>query len=86
MANGEGQERVGAGIHKMRKGLPFGLRELHTDNGGEFLNRVQLLSQIRRLEQELWQLARKSSTSDPSSKEPKEEAASPPADTQASGT
>ncbi len=37
---GKGQERVGAGIHKMRKGLPFGLRELHTDNGGEFLNRV----------------------------------------------
>ncbi len=37
---GKGQERVGAGIHKMRKDLPFALRELHTDNGGEFLNRV----------------------------------------------
>ncbi|MCL5026238.1 MAG: hypothetical protein M1531_07060 [Chloroflexi bacterium] len=31
---------VGAGIHKIRRGLPFALRELHTDNGGEFLNRV----------------------------------------------
>ncbi|MCL5025457.1 MAG: hypothetical protein M1531_03035 [Chloroflexi bacterium] len=29
---------MGTGIHKIRQGLPFALRWLHTDNGGEFLN------------------------------------------------
>jgi len=35
---GKGQQRVGSGVHKIRQELPFALRELHTDNGGEFLN------------------------------------------------
>lgn len=35
---GKGQKRVGTGVHKMRRGLPFGLKEIHTDNGSEFIN------------------------------------------------
>jgi hypothetical protein len=35
---GLGKERVGAGLHRIRTRLPMGLRELHTDNGGEFIN------------------------------------------------
>lgn len=37
---GKGQERVRAAIHRVRQALPFALRELHTDNGSEFLNCV----------------------------------------------
>src|SRR6185437_9303930 len=37
---GKGQERVGAGLHHIRRRLPFAWRELHTDNGSEFLNSV----------------------------------------------
>jgi hypothetical protein len=37
---GKGQQRVGTGIHYLRRRLPFPLRELHTDNGGEFLNQL----------------------------------------------
>ena len=37
---GKGQARVGAALHQVRQGLPFALRELHTDNGSEFLNGV----------------------------------------------
>jgi len=37
---GKGQERVGAAMHKIRQSLPFALKELHTDNGSEFLNEV----------------------------------------------
>ena len=37
---GKGQDRVRAGVAKIRRDLPFGLRSLHTDNGGEFLNGV----------------------------------------------
>ena len=37
---GKGQERVGTGMHLVRRRLPFALKELHSDNGGEFLNRV----------------------------------------------
>jgi len=32
------QEKVGAGLQLTRARLPFQLRELHTDNGGEFIN------------------------------------------------
>lgn len=35
---GLGKERVGAALHHVRKRLPFALRELHTDNGSEFIN------------------------------------------------
>lgn len=35
---GKGKERVGTGVHKTRVRLPFPLKELHTDNGGEFIN------------------------------------------------
>ena len=35
---GKGQQRVGSGIHRGRLRLPFSLTELHTDNGGEFIN------------------------------------------------
>jgi transposase InsO family protein len=35
---GKGQERVGSALHEARGRLPFALRELHTDNGSEFLN------------------------------------------------
>lgn len=37
---GKGQQRVGSAVHHVRTRLPFPLRELHTDNGGEFLNHV----------------------------------------------
>lgn len=35
---GKGKDRVGGGIHQVRQRLPFPLRELHTDNGSEFIN------------------------------------------------
>ena len=35
---GKGKERVRSGVHKTRLRLPFALKELHTDNGGEFIN------------------------------------------------
>ena len=35
---GLGMQRVGAALHHVRRDLPVPLRELHTDNGGEFLN------------------------------------------------
>lgn len=35
---GLGKERVGTALHHVRKRLPFPLRELHTDNGSEFIN------------------------------------------------
>ena len=34
---GKGQGRVGSGVHAIRERLPMGLRELHTDNVGEFI-------------------------------------------------
>jgi hypothetical protein len=37
---GKGYERVGTGVHHIRQRLPMPLRELHTDNGGEFLNHI----------------------------------------------
>lgn len=37
---GKGKERVGGGVHRVRQRLPFSLRELHTDNGSEFLNHI----------------------------------------------
>jgi len=37
---GKGYARVGTGIHLIRQRLPMPLRELHTDNGGEFLNHI----------------------------------------------
>ena len=37
---GKGQERVGGALHAVQTRLPFPLRELHTDNGSEFLNSV----------------------------------------------
>jgi hypothetical protein len=33
-----GMGRVGAGVHEMARRLPVPLRELHSDNGGEFIN------------------------------------------------
>jgi predicted DNA-binding transcriptional regulator AlpA len=36
---GHGKQRVGAGMHYIRRRLPFALRALHTDNGLEFINR-----------------------------------------------
>ena len=35
---GKGKERVGSAVYRTAQHLPFRLRELHTDNGGEFLN------------------------------------------------
>jgi hypothetical protein len=35
---GKGEQRVYAGLHAARQRLPFPLRELHTDNGSEFIN------------------------------------------------
>jgi len=35
---GKGQERVGAGIHRVAQRLPFTLLGLDSDNGGEFIN------------------------------------------------
>lgn len=37
---GKGQDRVRGGVAKIQRELPFVLRSLHTDNGGEFLNGV----------------------------------------------
>lgn len=37
---GQGYKRVGTAVHLVRQHLPFPLRELHTDNGGEFINRI----------------------------------------------
>lgn len=37
---GVGQQRVGSGVHRLRQRLPVPLREWHTDNGSEFLNRL----------------------------------------------
>src|SRR3989441_5852058 len=37
---GKGYARVGTGVHHIRQRLPMPLRELHTDNGGEFLNHI----------------------------------------------
>jgi hypothetical protein len=37
---GKGQQRVGSALHQARQNLPFALRELHTDNGSEFVNAV----------------------------------------------
>lgn len=39
---GMGQQRVGTGVHHVRQRLPVPLREWHTDNGSEFLNRTLL--------------------------------------------
>jgi len=39
---GHGQERVAAALERIRRRLPFALRELHTDNGSEFLNATVL--------------------------------------------
>lgn len=39
---GIGQQRVGTGVHHVRQRLPVPLREWHTDNGSEFLNRILL--------------------------------------------
>jgi hypothetical protein len=35
---GMGKQRVGSAIHRVRQRLPFAMRELHNDNGSEFLN------------------------------------------------
>jgi len=35
---GMGKERVGSAVHRVRQRLPFAMRELHNDNGSEFLN------------------------------------------------
>ena len=35
---GMGKERVRSAVHRVRQKLPFALRELHNDNGSEFLN------------------------------------------------
>jgi len=37
---GMGMSRVGGAVHQAAMQLPFPLRELHTDNGGEFINRT----------------------------------------------
>lgn len=37
---GKGHHRVSAGVYEIRRRLPMPLRELHTDNGGEFLNHL----------------------------------------------
>jgi hypothetical protein len=37
---GKGRQRVGTALHLIRQRLPVPLRELHTDNGSEFLNHV----------------------------------------------
>lgn len=37
---GKGQERVRGAMHRVRRALPIAVRELHTDNGGEFLNEL----------------------------------------------
>ena len=35
---GKGQDRVGGAVHEMARALPFPLRDLHSDNGSEFIN------------------------------------------------
>ncbi len=35
---GKGYLHVGGAVHFVRQRFPFGVRELHSDNGGEFLN------------------------------------------------
>ncbi len=35
---GMGKKRVGSAVHRVRQKLPFPMRELHNDNGSEFLN------------------------------------------------
>ena len=40
---GHGVQRVKSALHGIRQRLPFVLRELHTDNGAEFLNKALLL-------------------------------------------
>ena len=35
---GKGQERVGGAVHEMARALPFPILDLHSDNGGEFIN------------------------------------------------
>ena len=35
---GMGKQRIGGGLHFIRGRLPMGIRELHTDNGSEFVN------------------------------------------------
>ena len=35
---GKGQDRVGGAVHEMARALPFALLDLHSDNGGEFIN------------------------------------------------
>lgn len=37
---GKRQQRVGTGVYKVRVRLPFELKEIHTDNGGEFINDI----------------------------------------------
>ncbi len=37
---GMGKERVGGAVHRVRQKLPFAMRELHNDNGSEFLNHM----------------------------------------------
>jgi hypothetical protein len=37
---GKGQQRVGTGVHHLCQRLPFPVRELHPDNGSEFLNEL----------------------------------------------
>lgn len=37
---GKGQGRVQSAWHRQRMRLPFAVRELHTDNGSEFINRL----------------------------------------------
>lgn len=37
---GMGKERIGGALRHVRQRLPFALRELHTDNGSEFINHL----------------------------------------------
>lgn len=37
---GLGRQRVGTGVHLIRRRLPFSLQALHTDNGAEFINQT----------------------------------------------
>lgn len=37
---GKAYRRVGGAVHRVRQRFPVPLRELHTDNGGEFLNHI----------------------------------------------
>lgn len=37
---GKRQQRVGTAVHKVRQSLPFPMLELHSDNGGEFINHI----------------------------------------------